>query len=276
MIRGRFIRTFENENRKPSREVSPYLSADRNFISRAHRRRFRLRGERILVSLNGKADNIVTLTPPLTFGHAHADTLLDALDRILAEHAAATDPVALEKILGPYGIKVPGQDMSRNRSGNKAVNMSSSSSIANTSVGNSSKKGSEGRLAALDSNNHISNSSSSSSRIRSSDNSDARESRSITAVRNAGSHLGQNPNSITGSSSSEAEMQSTSGYSSGTGDAGSSGKGSSGFNSSNDGGSGNGSGTGSGYSSGSGSSQKNDYSDSSCDSSDLERYAALD
>jgi 4-aminobutyrate aminotransferase-like enzyme len=44
-----------------------------------------MRERRVLISATGPADNVLKIRPPLPFGRAHADQLLEALSACAAE-----------------------------------------------------------------------------------------------------------------------------------------------------------------------------------------------
>jgi len=52
----------------------------------------RMRAHRILLSTDGPDHNVIKIKPPLPFGTADADRLLDTLDRVLGEDALRLDP----------------------------------------------------------------------------------------------------------------------------------------------------------------------------------------
>ena len=65
----------DRTSRKPA-------SAQANYIKN------RLREEKILIGVEGPADNVLKIRPPMTFDKAGADQLLSTLDAILAEKPA--------------------------------------------------------------------------------------------------------------------------------------------------------------------------------------------
>ena len=49
----------------------------------------RMRARGVLISTDGPADNVLKLKPPIVFGRAEADVLLDELDAVLSRPAIA-------------------------------------------------------------------------------------------------------------------------------------------------------------------------------------------